>query len=298
MTTEFGAPAGRPAREENSGPVKFLIVDGYPCASRQELQQAGVSPAHELFGAMLREALPEAGTEVLFLSDPEPRLPELAGFAGILWTGCNLTIHDGSDARVPPHLELARRAFQEGVPSFGSCWAIQVAAVAAGGDVRANPRGREIGVSRKIRLTGPGRSHPMYAGKPSVFDGFTSHLDEVTRLPADSELLAESDFTGIQAAVVRHGRGSFWATQYHTEFTMGEMARLMRARTPALLREGFFSSPEEAAHHALRYEQLEQAPGDRALRFQLGLDDDVLDPRLRRLEFSNWLRHEVTAHGT
>lgn len=274
--------------------VKFLIVDGYPCESRQELCAAGVSGAHELFSAMLRAELPEAQGEVLFLSDPDSRIPELTSFAGVLWTGCNLTIHDHADPRVPAHLELARQAFEQGVPSFGSCWAIQVAAVAAGGEVKANPRGREIGVSRKIRLTDAGRSHPMYAGKPPVFDGFTSHLDEVTRLPADSDLLAVSDFTGIQAAVVRHGKGSFWATQYHTEFTLREMARLMKARTPALLREGFFGSQEEADAHVLRYESLESSPQDRGLRFQLGLDDDVIDPRMRRLEFANWLRHEVT----
>lgn len=277
--------------------MKFLIVDGYPCESRAELSNAGVAPAHALFAGMLQDYLPEAESEVLFLSDNGVRLPELTGFAGLLWTGCNLTIHDASDRRVPAHLELARQAFDQGVPSFGSCWAIQVAAVAAGGEVRPNPRGREIGVSRKIRLTDSGRAHPMYAGKPPVFDGFTSHLDEVTRLPADSDLLAVSDFTGIQAAVVRHGKGSFWATQYHTEFTMREMSRLMKARTPALLREGFFASQEEAEGHVRRYENLHSSPQDRSLRFQLGLDDDVIDPHLRRLEFANWLRHEVTPNG-
>ena len=43
-----------------------------------------------------------------------------------------------------------------------------VVTVAAGGVVRANPKGREIGVGRRIALTRAGRDHPMYAGKGSA----------------------------------------------------------------------------------------------------------------------------------
>ncbi len=273
--------------------VRFLIVDGYPAASRDELCCAGVAPAHELFAGMLQDYLPGATSEVVFPSDPEVSLPDLDGFTGVLWTGCNLTLHDTSDQRLAAHLELARRGFEQGVASFGSCWALQVAAVVAGGEVKAHPGGREIGVSRKIRLTPAGQAHPMFTGKPPVFDSFTSHLDEVTRLPSDSLLLAESEFTRIQAAVIRHLKGSFWAVQYHPEFTIQSMARLMAARQAVLLREGFFASPEEAQSYVASYEALAEQPDNRALRFRLGLDDDVLDPDLRRLEFVNWLRHEL-----
>ena len=58
-----------------------------------------------------------------------------------------------------------------------------MAVVAAGGTVRANPRGREMGIARKIALTPEGRGHPLYAGKGSVFDAFISHVDEITHLP-------------------------------------------------------------------------------------------------------------------
>ncbi len=67
----------------------------------------------------------------------------------------------------------------------------------------------------------------------------------------------------------------------------------MAARQAALLREGFFASPEEAQSYVASYQALAEQPDNRALRFQLGLDDDVLDPDLRRLEFVNWLRHEL-----
>ncbi len=43
--------------------MRFLIVDGYPAASRDELCCAGVAPAHELFARMLQDYLPGATSE-------------------------------------------------------------------------------------------------------------------------------------------------------------------------------------------------------------------------------------------
>ena len=74
---------------------------------------------------------------------------------------------------VAKQIDLTRRAYRAQVPSFGSCWAAQIAVVAAGGQVQPNPNGREMGIARKIELTPAGRAHPMYEGKASVFD-FTS----------------------------------------------------------------------------------------------------------------------------
>jgi GMP synthase (glutamine-hydrolysing) len=65
--------------------------------------------------------------------------------------------------------------FACGVSSFGSCWALQIAAVALGGKVELNPKGREVGIGRKVSMTPEGRAHPMFAGKKSVFECFMSH---------------------------------------------------------------------------------------------------------------------------
>lgn len=91
-----------------------------------------------------------------------------------------------------------------GVPQYGSCWAAQIAVAAAGGHCASNPRGREMGVARKIALSPEGRSHPMFEGKPSVFDAFTSHNDEVTHLPPGGIALGGNDFTTVQAVAVRY----------------------------------------------------------------------------------------------
>lgn len=276
-------------------PLRFLIIDGYPKASREEFDAVGMKHAWRLYAEMLGAHLPEAEYRVWLPSD-DPLLPEGHGpehYQGILWTGCNLTIYHTEDARVTRQIEFARRAYAAGTPSFGTCWGIQMAAVAAGGRVEANPRGREMGVARKIRLTEEGLRHPMFAGKPPVYNGFISHLDEVTELPAGARLLAGNDFTRVQAIEVRHGQGIFWATQYHPEYDLHEMARLIVARASKLVREGFFRSEQDLLEYVGKLERLHDEPQRKDLRWQLDIDDDVLSENIRQLEFRNWIQQVV-----
>jgi len=110
--------------------------------------------------------------------------------------------------------------------------------VAAGGEVEKNPNGREWGLARGIRLTDAGREHPYLAGKPEEYDGFSMHLDRVSKIPAGGVLLASNDQSGVQALEVRHGQGIFWATQYHPEYNLYEMARLIRGRDRVAIGRG------------------------------------------------------------
>jgi GMP synthase (glutamine-hydrolysing) len=80
----------------------------------------------------------------------------------------------------------------------------------------------------------------MYEGKPSVFDAFTSHEDEVTHIPAASVILAGNQFTRIQAASVVHNGGTCWGVQYHPEYDIHELARLTFCRTEKLTKLGLF----------------------------------------------------------
>ncbi len=271
----------------------FLIVDGYPAASRAEFDRAGMPHAWLQYDRMLAAHLPGATFDRWFAAD-EPEPPAAPDrYSGVLWTGCNLTIYDRDDERVTRQFPYCQLAFERGVPQYGSCWGLQMAAVVAGGTVEPNPRGREMGLARNIHLTRSGRDHPFLAGKPMVYAGFISHVDEVTRLPAGAQLLASNDFTHVQAIAVEHGSGAFWAVQYHPEYTLADVARLIVAREPKLLPEGFFRSPDDLRDHVARLEALAAAPGRKDLRWQLGIDDDVLDPALRQREFANWLRELV-----
>ena len=120
-----------------TAPLRFLIIDGYPKQSRDELQEAGMKLAWELYADMLLQHLRQADYDVLLASDPGVEMPsakDLHKYAGIIWTGCNLTIYDTDNPNVSRQMELARNAYEVGVPSFGSCWGIQIAAVTAGGE--------------------------------------------------------------------------------------------------------------------------------------------------------------------
>jgi GMP synthase (glutamine-hydrolysing) len=277
-------------------PLRFLIIDGYPKQSRDDLQTAGMKLAWGLYADMLLQHLPDAVYDILLPSDPDVEMPStkaLGAYAGIIWTGCNLSINDTDNPSVSGQIDLARDAFEVGVPSFGSCWGIQIAAVAAGGKVEPNPKGREMGMGRKIYLTSEARNHPMFEGKPDVFEGFVSHDDMVTEVPPGSTLLAGNSFARVQALAITHKKGTFWATQYHCEYNLHEMARLIVAREKKLVAGGFFRGHEDLMHLVDRMEALAAEPDRSDLRWQLAIDDDVLSDPIRQCEFVNWINNLV-----
>ncbi len=274
--------------------TRLLVVDGYTRAGRAELVAGGASEAGRLYARRLKELRPEARVTVGYPADPDWSASSagLSGFDGIVWTGSSLTIYREEEA-VRRQLELAREAFRLGLPSFGSCWAAQLAVVAAGGSCARNVRGREFGVARKIALTAAGRVHPLFEGKGRIFDAFTSHQDEITTLPRGATWLASNAFTRVQAVEVRYGAGRFWALQYHPEYDLHEVARLTEVRTGVLVEEGRFAGRSDAKSWIEELEALHRRPERSDLRFRLALDADLLDPAQRMREVANWLAHEV-----
>ncbi|HEX4840904.1 MAG TPA: type 1 glutamine amidotransferase [bacterium] len=275
--------------------IRLCIINGYPKPNREVLTRAGMCGADELYLRVLKKLVPDARVETLFIADLDTSLPnarQAEGYDGFIWTGSNLTIYE-DDPRVVRQIEFARQIFAIGRPQFGSCWGLQMAAVAAGGEVRKNPHGREMGFARKLRLTAEGRRHPMYEGKPDVFDGFISHLDEVTRLPNGGVLLATNEHTRVQALEVKSGSGVFWATQYHPEYELAEMARLIVARADPLIKEGFFADRAALEAKVQRMETLASDPSRKDLRWDVAVGDDILDDRIRQCELRNWVRKMV-----
>ena len=273
------------------------MLDSYDRAGREELRRYGASEAGALYARMLGDLEPEATVDVAYPADAEggmlPAGAGLASYDGLLWTGSSLSVRDAGDPRVRRQLELVRAALAAGRPSFGSCFAVQLVAAALGGSVRANPKGREFGLARKIELSAAGRAHPLFAGKPPVFDAYTRHGDEVDALPPGAEVLASNAFTRVQALAVGSGAASFWAVQYHPEYDLHEIARLARARAPGLVSQGTFRDEADAAAWAAQVEALAGDPSRADLAWRLAVDRDVLDPALRRAEARNWIERLV-----
>lgn len=278
-----------------SNEPRFLVIDGYRREGREELAAGGATPAGTLYARMLEKCHPRCEVDVIYPADPGASLPagaSLAAYDGLAWTGSSLTVYDDSPA-VGAQIEFCRAAFEAKVPSFGSCWAAQIAAVAAGGQCARNPRGREMGIARKIALTPEGRGHPLYIGKPSVFDAFISHEDEVTHLPPGGVTLAGNAFSGVQALAITHRGGTMWAVQYHPEYDLHELARLTYCRVARLTRMGFFRDEEAGYEYVAKLEALHQDPSRKDLAWLLGIDDDVMNEDVRLAEVRNWIERLV-----
>lgn len=103
---------------------------------------------------MLAKVSPKGATsKIVYPCDKnfEETLGDLSAYDAVGWTGCSLTIYSG-EPRVVKQIDLAKECYRRGIPQFGSCWAIQIAASAAGGTCAKNPRGREMGIGKCILL--------------------------------------------------------------------------------------------------------------------------------------------------
>ncbi len=274
---------------------RILIVDGYAKEGRAGLREGGATTAGELYARMLAKCCPGLQSDIVYPADPGASLPSGAAidqYDGIAWTGSSLTIYK-PDPQVTPQIEFARAAYDARVPGFGSCWAAQIAVVAAGGQCRENPKGREMGVARKISLTPEGRGHPLYIGKKSVFDAWISHDDEITHLPPGGVLLACNRWTNMQSVSVVHQGGVFWGLQYHPEYDVHEMARLCYCRKQKLVDRGFFLDLDAAQSFVDQLEALHQDPGRKDIAWLLGIDEDVMNEDIRLAEVRNWIEQLV-----
>ena len=190
-------------------------------------------------------------------------------------------------------VEFVRSIFETGVPMFGSCWGLQVGAVAAGGTVVRSPKGREIGLARKITLTDAGRDHPMHQGKGASFDAPAVHTDEVGEKPQGMIVTATNTHSEVQAAEIRHGKSTFWGVQYHPEFSLTEMAGIMERYGKVLVDEGPFRDLEALARHTADLKALQDDLSRKDISWRLGYDADVLEPRRRLTEIRNWIERLV-----
>ncbi|CAG0965745.1 GMP synthase (glutamine-hydrolysing) [Anaerolineae bacterium] len=276
--------------------LAICVINGYPTANRQVLADAGVSQAHDLYVDFVKQYTPNAKIDIFYIADLDQNLPSgtnLNSYDAYIWTGSNLTIFHHDDARVTRQIEFCRAIYNVGKPQYGSCWGVQMAATAAGGEVQKNPKGREWSIARDIQLTDAGKHCKLYVGKPSKFDGFIMHLDHVTRIPEGGTLLATNAHTQVQALEVKHDKGTFWATQYHPEYNLYEMARLLIARKQPITDEGFFKSTDQVEQLAAKMLELYKHPESKDLRAELKIGDDILGTQIRQQELRNWVDYLV-----
>ena len=274
---------------------RILVVDGNRAATRQQQQVAGGTPTGEGYAQVLQSLHPGLECDIVRPADGPVLLPDdmsLESYAGVAVTGSALNIYD-SGGHIERQVELARAVFAAGIPFFGSCWGLQVMMVALGGTVRLNPRGAEMGVARSILLTDAGRAHPMYAGKPAVFDALCVHQDEVDSLPDGAIRLAGNGVSDVQAVSLHEGDRSFWGVQYHPEYDLLQIAAMFKRSAKRLVDRGLMSDMPTAERFADELRALHDDPSRKDIAWRYGISADIIEPDRHRVEFANWLKTEV-----
>ena len=271
---------------------RILVMEGNPIARQQEAAALGLRSASQTYIDAIRADFPNLAIDVVHAADRGQAPPggaAPADYDGLVIGGSGLHAYDDSFA-VRNQIELLREFGKTGKPVLGSCWGLQIAAMAGGGAVGLSPKGREVVFARKISLTPAGAAHPFLAGKGAVFDAPCIHYDEVTSLPEGSVCLAWNAHSAVQAATVPVGRSEVWAVQYHPEFDLGHLALLLTLYAPAMVAQGFFADEDALWAYRVKLEALRRNPADKGLAWQLGIDADILDPKRRRAEIANWVR--------
>jgi len=278
--------------------ARLLVINCTPEALLQRIAALGSRSYAALFLDSIGQHVPDGRALdhfVLNVADGEglPQGVQLGDFDGVWISGSPLNVYRLDQPTVREQIELARAIWQAEIPAFGTCWGLQLMAAALGGTVHLNPRGREIGVARRICLTEAGRSHALFHGKEGAFDALCSHEDEVATLPSGATVLASNATSAIQAAAIRDGRKAFWGVQYHPEFDFAAVAAIIALRVERHLDEGLARSREEVAAIVSDFRDLAREPARKDLAWRYGVGADVLESKARTIEFGNWLRAEV-----
>jgi GMP synthase (glutamine-hydrolysing) len=269
--------------------LRLLVVEGNTAAGRRRIaESAGATPA-ESYAGVLRGIASDAIVDICMPADGDGTTPQpLDSYDGVAITGSSLNIYQ-RDIGSLRQIDFVREVFARGIPMFGSCWGLQLATVAAGGEVGLNPAGREVAFARKIALTPAGCDHPMHATREAVFDAPAIHSDIVTRLPQGAIVTARNAMSEIQAAEIRLGRGVFWGVQYHPEYGLHDIAAVIRRYGETLVTEGFFADIAELDRYASDLSTLAANQRRRDIAWRLGFGDDIMKESVRQTELSNWI---------
>lgn len=273
---------------------RLLVVEGNTAETRSRQRATGSPTNSDSYVRTLRRIY-AADIDIICPADHDVALPDasvLALFDGVVLTGSSLNIYNGGPA-IDRQIELMRRVFESETPFFASCWGLQVATVAAGGSVRRNPRGREVGIAEPICRTAAGRNHPLLAGKPDPYRALTVHLDEVECPATGTTVLAGNSWTDVQAAEIRQGKSIGWAVQYHPEYSFRHIAAVTRYYAHDLIAQGHFEDLDAVKRRAEMLERCEDATIALSDAESLVVDNLVRDESLRTIELRNWFQHLV-----
>ena len=125
--------------------ARILVIDGNVAEVRSRQEAALGYDSGVGYARVLHRIDASLRVDIVLAADGAVGFPAGVGlddYDGVTMTGSALNIYNGGPP-VTRQIDLAKAVFAAGVPFFGSCWGLQVAVTAAGGEVHANPQGRE-----------------------------------------------------------------------------------------------------------------------------------------------------------
>jgi GMP synthase (glutamine-hydrolysing) len=129
--------------------------------------------------------------------------------------------HDDQKAPwLPATRELIRSAASAAVPTLGICLGHQLCAVALGGEIEVNPRGRQLGLL-DVGWDAAAVDDELMGGLVAPARAMHWNDDVVCRLPDGAVQLATASTGEVQAA--RHA-ATVWGVQWHPEVDDGLVA--------------------------------------------------------------------------
>nr|WP_202131783.1 type 1 glutamine amidotransferase [Aurantiacibacter rhizosphaerae] len=266
-------------------------MEGSSLPALERAEQLGHETTAQVYARALLAENPSLDIDVLY-GALEGGVPpqQLDWYDGFVISGSALHAYDDLP-EVTRQIDWVQQVADQGLPIFGSCWGLQICAVAGGGVVERSIAHAEMGIARKIVATEAGRDHPLLADRPATFDAPCIHYDHVAQLPKGSVLLATNARCRVQAALIPIGKSLAWGVQYHPEFDLPHLAEIYEGYGDEMVGTGFFESRAALDDHIADLRKADSAMPDDPVAWRLGIDADILDGPTRRTELRNWLRH-------
>ncbi len=252
--------------------TRVLIVDSDPAEINARKRENYGESTGEAYAAALAQI--DASCVPVIVCPYDGETPDgLTYFDGAVFTGSAVS-WSTDDARAAPLARVMRAVFAAGLPTFGSCNGMQLAASVLGGASDVSRNGREDGLAKDIQLTDAGRAHPMMAGRVDGFAVPCVHRDEVTRLPDGAVRLAGNAHSPVQAMAYERDNIRFWGVQYHPEYSLPFIGQ--RVLDWGRLHENIAADLQVADTDPQAAERLEVRYAD-------------MQERMRTTELRNWL---------
>ena len=218
----------------SGAPQIAILITGEPVP----LIQSTRGGFGEIFAALLKESW--AG-EVNAYDIRDGCFPPMdSSLQGVIITGSAANVPDQEPWMIVAQ-EWLRVLVPRGVPTFGVCFGHQLLAQALGGEVRLNPKGREISTVEVERST----DDPIFDGVRKSFAANSCHVDTVAVLPEAARALASSESDDHQC--IRF-TPSCYGVQFHPEFDEEIMRGYVHGRAELIINEG--GDPEALSERA------------------------------------------------